>query len=122
MIQALGHFHVEIAHDGGYFRSGSNDFKGEFPVLLKSNEYVLTEQMVENLKNKISDGVDKTPISTAFPEAMSTTSSGNDLMFREMQQVNVEMMEMISTKLDAMIDALGTSNDLQGKLVTYSRV
>jgi len=148
-----GHFHVEIAHDGGYFRSGSSDFKGEFPVLLKSNEYVLTEKMVENLKNKISDGVDKTPISTAFPEAMSenldtdtsqltemftknynlnnqkseqlnsvTTSSSNDLMFREMQQVNVEMMEMISTKLDAMIDALGTSNDLQGKLVTYSRV
>ena len=148
-----GHFHVEVAHDGGYFRSASNDFKGEFPVLLKNDEYVLTEKMVENLKNKIAGGVDKTPISTAFPEAVteslstdsnqltemftqkmsnitdeksnqfqSATTSSNDLMLREMQSINIEMMDMIAGKLDAMIDALGTSNDLQGKLVTYSRV
>ena len=148
-----GHFHVEVAHDGGYFRSGSNDFKGEFPVLLKSNEYVLTEEMVENLKNKIAGSVDKTPISTAFPEAVSENfntdtskltemftktvtnvtqnseqvnpvgaTNNNDMMLREVQQMNAQMMDIIASKLDTMIDALGTSNDLQGKLVTYSRV
>ena len=48
--------------------------------------------------------------------------SSTDNMMRDLQVKNLELLDMISGKLDNMISVLETSNDLQGKLVTYSRV
>jgi len=72
-----GHFHVEVAHTGGYFKSNL----GEFPVILKSGEYVLTSKMVDNLRRQYTKNVEKTPIERVFPEATveSTPRKNNEV-------------------------------------------
>ena len=67
-----GHIHVEVAHDGGYFKGPVGS---EFPVLLKSNETVLTEQMVKSLREKLNQ-VQKQSVSTIIPE-LNQTREGN---------------------------------------------
>jgi len=120
-----GHFHVEVAHDGGYFKSSTNDFSGEFPVLLKSNEYVLTQEMINNLKDKLSNNVEKTPIETAFPEAVSketATVSTDTTKMSEMFHMLIDAQNTFNSKLDSMIDVLETGVTIQNKLLSYSRV
>jgi putative chitinase len=89
-----------------------------YPVELHGDEVVApldTNSMLAKMLTSPPGEQQKETIQTMAP-------TSNDFMLREMQSMNVEMMDMIAGKLDAMIDALGTSNDLQGKLVTYSRV
>jgi hypothetical protein len=111
-----GHFHVEIAHNGGYFKSNL----GDFPVLLKNDEYVLTNEMVENLKSKLEDNVQKTPIETVFPEATTpNTSSSNEI--GDLMNMFIKSQEQISDKLETMISVLESGVSLQDKLVKYAR-
>jgi hypothetical protein len=112
-----GHFHVEIAHNGGYFKSSL----GDFPVLLKNDEYVLTNQMVENLKSKLEDNVTKSPIESVFPEATSPATSTKNTEIGDMITMFIQSQEVVSEKLDTMIEVLESGLSLQDKLVKYAR-
>lgn len=112
-----GHFHVEIAHNGGYFKSSL----GDFPVLLKNDEYVLTNQMVENLKSKLEDNVTKSPIESVFPEATSPATTSKNTEMGDMITMFIQSQEVISEKLDTMIEVLESGLSLQDKLVKYAR-
>ena len=100
-----GHFHVEVAHGGGMFTG-----MGDFPVLLKNNEYVLTQGMVDNLRMQM--GVDKTPIESVLPEA--TGGGGN---FGKLLSVQYEASE----KLDRLISAIESGVSIQDKMLRYAR-
>jgi len=100
-----GHFHVEVAHGGGMFTG-----MGDFPVLLKNNEYVLTQGMVDNLRMQM--GVEKTPIESVLPEA--TGGGGN---FGKLLSVQYEASE----KLDRLISAIESGVSIQDKMLRYAR-
>lgn len=101
------HFHVEVAHGGGMFTGSMADF----PVLLKNNEYVLTQSMVDNLRMQM--GVDKTPIENVLPEA----TGGGSGTFGKLLQAQYEVTE----KLDKMINVLESGVSIQDKMLRYAR-
>jgi len=101
-----GHFHVEVAHGGGMFTG-----MGDFPVLLKNNEYVLTQSQVDNIRMQM--GVDKTPIESVLPEAAG--GSGN---FGKLLQIQTEA----SDKLERLISLMESGVGIQSKMFRYARV
>jgi hypothetical protein len=81
-----GHIHVEVAHDGGHFKGPVGS---EFPVLLKSNETVLTAEMVKSLREKLNQ-VQKQSVSTIIPELNQSkdgTIVTNDSLSKNIQQL-----------------------------------
>ena len=100
-------FHVEVAHGGGMFSSSMS----EFPVLLKNNEYVLTQDHVNNLRNQM--GISKNSIDSVLPEA--TNSGGN--MFSKL----IELQSDVSEKLGKMISVLESGESIQNKMLRYAR-
>jgi len=48
-------------------------------------------------------------------------SSGGESSSKDLLVVNQELMNMLSSKLDNMIDKLATSNQTQSKLLKYSQ-
>lgn len=53
-------------------------------------------------------------------QAMANKSGGDEPM-KELANINQTMMDMLSSKLDAMISRLETSNDTQSKLLKYTQ-
>ena len=106
------HFELPKAEFGGIF---SGPMAG-YPVELHGNEIVAPYDPNSMLAKMLTapPGTEK-----EIPAIDTTTQPSN--LIRDIQAMNVQMMDMIAVKLDTMIEALGTSNDLQNKLVTYSR-
>lgn len=91
------HFHVEVAHSGGYFKSNL----GEFPVILKSGEYVLTSKMVDNLRKQYAKNVEKTPIEQVFPEATKSNMSFPESMGTKPSELKYDIGNLITTFVKA---------------------
>jgi hypothetical protein len=94
-----GHFHVEVARNGGLFSGPSTGY----PVILHDDELITPMNKVQN--------VSKTELSSL--PMMDSGSGGMDGMS--------DMIEMLSEKLDTMINRLDTSNSIQDDLLKYSR-
>ena len=108
------HFEIPKAEFGGIFSGPSTGY----PVELHGDEVVAPFDPNSRLAQMLTTPAGQ---EDTIKETFSSTNS-NDVLLRNMQSMNSDLMLMIAEKLDTMIDALGTSNDLQNKLVTYSRV
>ena len=47
--------------------------------------------------------------------------SSDPEVFKELASINQSMMDMMATKLDAVIDKLDSSNNTQSKILKYSK-
>lgn len=112
------HFHVEVAHAGGFFKSPNLQ---EFPVLIKSNETVLTEDMVSNLRSKLND-VQKTPVSNVLPEATTPVTTKINETPNFDFSILAQLLDGLGSKMDNVIDVLSNSYTVQDELLKYSRV
>lgn len=102
-----GHFHVEVARNGGLFKGPDTGY----PVILHGEELITPI-------NKVQD-VTKTELSS-LPAMDSGTKTSTSEPY--MDTGLTDMIEMLSEKLDTMIDRLDTSNDIQDNLLKYSRI
>ena len=115
-----GHFHLEVARQGGLF-SGPDD---GFPVMLHGkNESVWNEKQmhtlledvkkssVDNYKQELMEqmGLNKTNTNT------SITTSGND------NEIVMNMMTLLSDKFDTLIAISSQTKSIQDDLLTYTR-
>lgn len=113
-----GHFHLEVARQGGLF-SGPED---GFPVMLHGkNESVWNEKQmhtlledvkkssVDNYKQDLLDqmGLNKTTSAPAI------ASGSNDMV--------MNMISLLSDKFDSLIDITNQSKNIQDDLLTYTR-
>jgi hypothetical protein len=96
-----GHFHVEVARNGGLFQGPDTGY----PVILHGDELITP-------MNKVQD-VTKTELS-ALPMMDSGTGSGSSDISN--------IIGILSDKLDTMISKLSDSNDIQDKLLRNSMV
>lgn len=103
-----GHFHVEVARNGGLFKGPDTGY----PVILHGEELITPI-------NKVQE-VTKTELS-ALP-AMDSGSSSTPSVDNSMATTMASMMELLSEKLDIMIDKLETGNELQDDLIKQSMI
>ena len=109
-----GHFHAEVARDGGIF-SGP---KEGYPVILHGNEAVVP---MPNLDNFVSD-VKKDSL-----DSIKGMGTGNqEPVIQKIESgINPEfmnsMMSMMADKFDEMIRHLDNSNSTQQQILTYTK-
>jgi hypothetical protein len=105
------------AAQGGLFSGPSTGY----PVEMHGSELV-TRLNPNSLLEKLA----KTPAQQIEQEMMqnkgSTTINKTDDAIKEIASMNMKMMEMLSEKLDGMINRLDVSNETQDKLLKFSQV
>jgi hypothetical protein len=97
-----GHIHAELkgARTGGVFSGPSSGY----PVMLHGREAVVPQANFKDIKKEtLSSGT-------------SSPAQGPD----EVVGLLADMVETMSDKLDQVINKLGDSNDIQGKILNYS--
>lgn len=108
------HFQMPQAKGGGVF-SGP---KSGFPVELHGNELVApldpNSMIAKLLLAPSPEAIAKPADVAAAPPAVTSMDDNTS-------SLTVEMIEMLSEKLDKMIDHLSSSNDTQDKILQYSR-
>ena len=111
-----GHFHGQLkAYDGGVFegpRSG-------YDVELHGREAIVPLPNPDSIIKVEEPEAQKSPLSTAMAQKTETTASSNS---DTMKEIMVPMFDMLSEKLDTMINKLSDSNDIQGKIYKVSAV
>ena len=97
-----GHIHAELkgARTGGVFSGPSSGY----PVMLHGREAVVPQANVKDIKKE------------TLSAATTSASPGSD----EVVGLLADMVETMSDKLDQVINKLGDSNDIQGKILNYS--
>jgi hypothetical protein len=101
-----GHFHVEVARNGGLFKGPDTGY----PVILHGEELITP-------MNKVQDVTKKELSSLPMMDSGSGSGSSESSI-----SLLAEMIEMLSDKLDTMIDRLDTSNSIQDDLLKHSRI
>ena len=102
------------ARDGGL----SMGPESGYPATLHGNEMIVPldpNSILADLGKK-----SKQQVETSVASGSITKSSSND-GFRELLNINQAMMEMMSTKLDNVINKLADSHDTQNKILRYSQ-
>jgi hypothetical protein len=107
--------HVELQAREGGIASGPQT---GYPVTMHGNEIIVPldpNSILAELGKKSSAEIESKMAESANNKPMDTET------FKELANINQAMMEMMSSKLDAVINRLETSNDTQGKLLKYSQ-
>jgi lysozyme len=101
------------AEDGGMASGPSTGY----PATLHGNEMIVPLD-----PNSILAELGKKSASMMENDSkQKMSSSGSDDMGKELMSMNQEFMNMLSSKLDNMIEKLATSNQTQSKLLKYSQ-
>jgi hypothetical protein len=101
------------ARDGGLAMGPDTGY----PATLHGNEMIVPldpNSILADLGKKSSAEIES-KMAEKSGDSMSTES------FKELTSINQAMLDMMSNKLDAVINKLETSNDTQGKLLKYSQ-
>ncbi len=109
--------HVELKAEKGGVLSGP---RTGYPVTAHGNEMIVPidpNSLLVELGKKSKSEVEN-QLSQKGGSLGGGTSSES---FKELASINQSMMEMMSNKLDAVINRLETSNDTQGKLLRHSQ-
>ena len=104
---------VKQAQTGGILSGPDSGY----PVLMHGTELVIPMPNTGNLTN-VLDSVTKTPLSEAAPSGSTTSASGPSM--DQFMSLQTDLMNMISSKLDALENRLAKSNDIQENILTYS--
>jgi len=105
------------ARDGGLF---SGPMTG-YPVELHGDELVAPLNADNIITKLINNTVTREPAVAETTTKVETTTAMSLEMMREIQTANSEMIAVLTEKLDSVIDKLASSNDIQDKILTYSR-
>ena len=108
--------HVELQAREGGIASGP---KTGYPVTMHGNEIIVpldANSILAELGKKSA-----TQIQTELKEKTLKAESSTGESSKELVAINQAMMEMMATKLDAMIDKLDSSNNTQSKILKYSQ-
>jgi hypothetical protein len=62
-----------------------------------------------------------TEIQAQLQDKEAAVGSNDPEIFKELASINQSMMDMMATKLDAVIDKLDSSNNTQSKILKYSK-
>lgn len=103
------------AKDGGIL-SGK---KSGFPAMLHGNEIVVPldpNSLLAELGKKSA-----TQVSKEIQEKSEKLTGTNPEMFKEISGMNTQIMEMLSNKLDMMINKIENGNNTQSKILQYTR-
>lgn len=92
-----------------------------YPVELHGDELVAPLNADNIITKLINNTVNKEPVVTETTNKVETTTAMSLEMMREIQAANSEMIAVLTEKLDSVIDKLASSNDIQDKILTYSR-
>ena len=104
---------IQTAQEGGLLSGPESGY----PVLMHGKELVIPMPNTGNLASTL-DSVTKTPLSEAAPSAGTNTASGPSM--DQFMSLQTDLMNMISSKLDALENRLAKSNDIQENILTYS--
>jgi hypothetical protein len=108
------HIHAQIqARFGGSF-SGPNS---GYPVELHGRESVWPEHKLQSLVSSVKKDSIEEYKSTLLDKTSGTSSTSNDS-----PSVIIDLISMLSDKLDAVVSKLSDGNDIQDQLLKYSRV
>jgi GH24 family phage-related lysozyme (muramidase) len=103
------------ARDGGLATGPETGY----PATLHGNEMITPLDpksiLAEMGKKSMSE------ISTQIQEKAGQIQSSDPEIFKELASINQSMMDMMATKLDAVIDKLDSSNNTQSKILKYSK-
>jgi len=105
--------HVEVQAAKGGIASGPTT---GYPATLHGNEMIIPldpNSLLAELGKKSQNQVES--------DMKQKASSGGESSSKDLLVVNQELMNMLSSKLDNMIDKLATSNQTQSKLLKYSQ-
>ena len=106
---------VQQGKFGGMFTGPESGY----PVLLHGKEIVIPMPDMADLKSQLND-VKKTDLASIAPVAATpATDTGSDSL-RDILAMQGDMINILTSKLDTMIDKLNTGNDIQDRLLTYS--
>lgn len=108
---------MPMAARGGIF-SGS---VSGYPVELHGDELVAPIDPNSILAKMLTAGPGQAE-TLAQSAPMAKNNAFESDTSKELVAINMSILEMMSTKLDTVIDRLGTSNDIQDKLLKYSSV
>ena len=108
---------MPMAARGGIF---SGSISG-YPVELHGDELVAPIDPNSILAKMLTAGPGQAE-TLAQSSPLAKNNSSDSEASKELVAINMSMLEMMSTKLDTVIDRLGTSNDIQDKLLKYSSV
>jgi len=106
----------KIEAKNGGLASGPNT---GYPATLHGNEMIIPldpKSILAELGKKTSAEIE----SQMIKQGSSTGEISSDAM-KELTSINQSMMDMMASKLDAVIDRLEAGNDTQGKLLKYSQ-
>jgi hypothetical protein len=108
--------HVELKASDGGIASGPET---GYPVTMHGNEMIVPldpNSLLAELGKKSA-----TEIQTQMEKKTTALSGMDSGGIAELAGINKAMMDMMSAKLDAVINRLETSNSTQGKLLKYSK-
>jgi hypothetical protein len=103
------------ARDGGLAMGPETGY----PATLHGNEMIVPldpNSILAEMGKKTT-----TQVQTEIVEKTNQIEGMNPEVFGELVNINKAMMDMMSAKLDSMIDKLDTSNNTQDKLLKYSQ-
>jgi len=115
-ISAIDAAKIEQGKFGGIFSGPESGY----PVLLHGKEIVIPMPDLADLKTQLSE-VKKTELPSMTPASVASTTPINNQSLNELVSMQGSMIEILSEKLDAMIDKLSTSNDIQDRILTYQQ-
>lgn len=115
-IAAIDTAKIEQGKFGGIFSGPESGY----PVLLHGREIVIPMPDLADLKTQLSE-VKKTELSSITSASATPTTPINNQPLNELVAMQGSMIEILSEKLDAMIDKLSTSNDIQDRILTYQQ-
>ena len=105
--------HIEMARLGGVFNGPDSGY----PVMLHGTEAVLPSVQLEEVKSMMGS-VSKTSLDSELPSITNNTSTNNDDTLNALR----DLYDVMSDKLDNVIDKLASGNDIQDKLLRNSMV
>lgn len=110
--------HIEMAKKGGAFSGPTSGY----PVMLHGDEIVIPQPDLMGMIESLSK-VKKTELQdlTQASKTPTTPAGLSDNVLQPLVEQQGNMIEILSTKLDAVISKLSTSNDLQQGILTYQQ-
>lgn len=111
-----GHFHAELkARMGGLFTGPSSGY----PVELHGRESVWPENKLQDLVSSVKkESIDEYKKSILEKNTQTITENNST----DNMKIVYDMIDMLSVKLDSVVDHLATGNDYTDQILKYSRV
>ncbi len=111
-----GKIPTKVSADAGGLAMGPET---GYPATLHGNEMIVPldpNSFLAELGKKTN-----TEIQAQLQDKEAAVGSNDPEIFKELASINQSMMDMMATKLDAVIDKLDSSNNTQSKILKYSK-